>query len=116
MISRESNRTIDTEPRSILHWTSTNKNETRYRRRVFDGSYTKINKVPRRSRVGTAVRYRTDRFEQCIECFNIKRTAFLTFHRRCNNRKINSLRLLRALINVLHGAASRLFFHLGVIL
>lgn len=53
--------------------------------------------------------------EQCVECFNIAPTAFLTFHRRCNNRKINSLRLLRALINVEHSATSRSFFHLLVV-
>lgn len=55
-------------------------------------------------------------FEQCIECFNIAPTAFLTFHRRCNNRKINSLRLHTALINVVHRLTSGFyFFQLSVI-
>lgn len=61
-------------------------------------------------RFGTAVPYRRNRLEQCFECFNIAPTAFLTFHRSCNNRKINSLRLLAALINVVHGAGVAFIF------
>lgn len=69
--------------------------------------------VGRRGRNRGALSARS--LEQYLECFNINPTAFLTFHRCCNNRKINSLRLLRALINVVHSAASRLFFHLRVL-